>query len=239
MLTNMIRDRFFVKIPWAVAVLLLLLSTATISTAAVTGSLSAEYDADASTDTSGREIVVSGTLEITGENAVNPRIVVRDSQATVLDPATVEVFIEGSRSVDFQRQVRSSAVIYTAEEVPSGTTLEVDYIVYPRGTDETNFTAGTVEFQFASSGARQAREFSAAADLSDSPQARVPQLEERVSELETRVGANWRLRFFILLGVAVLGLAGAVLILRDNGNGPPGGSGPPPNGGSGPPGSDD
>jgi hypothetical protein len=234
----MIRDRFFVKIPWAVAVLIILLSTATIATAAVTGSLSAEYDADASTDTSGREIVISGTLEVTGENAVNPRIVVRDSQATVLDPTTVEVFIEGSRSVDFQRQVRSSAVIYTADEVPSGTTLEVDYIVYPRGTAETNVTAGTVEFQFASSGARQTQEFSTTTDLSNSPQARVPQLEERVSELNNRIDANWRLRFFILLGAAVLVLAGTIFIMRDTGS-PPGGSGSPPNGGSGPPGSDD
>ncbi len=221
------------KIPLVIAVLILLLSTATIATAAVTGSLSAEYDADASTDTDGREVIVSGTIEITGENAVNPQIAVQDSRATVLDPSTVELFVEGSRSVDFQRQVRSNAVVYTADEVPSGTALEIDYVVYPKGTDETNVTAGTVELQFESSGARQVRELSATADLSSSPQARMPQLEERVSELESRIDTNWRLRFFILLGVAVLGLAGTVLIMRDGGEGPPGGSG------GGPPGSDD
>jgi hypothetical protein len=63
-------------------------------------------------------------------------------------------------------------------------------------------------------------------------------LEERVSELNNRIDANWRLRFFILLGAAVLVLAGTIFIMRDTGS-PPGGSGSPPNGGSGPPGSDD
>jgi hypothetical protein len=216
---------------------LLLLNTVTVATAAVDGELSAEYDADASTDTPGREIVVSGTLEVTGESAVNPRINVQAASGTVLDADTVEVFVEGSRAVDFQRQVRPNAVAYTADEIPSGTTLEVRYVVYPKGTNRTNVTAGSIEFQFASSGARQAQGFSATSDLSNSPQARVPQLEERVSELEERLGANWRLRFFALLGVAVFGLAGTVWVLRDTGGGPPGGSDSSPGGSGGPPGS--
>jgi hypothetical protein len=43
----------------------------------------------------------------------------------------------------------------------------------------------------------------------------MPQLEERNSGFESRVGPNWRLWFFVLLGVALLGLAGAVWILHD------------------------
>jgi hypothetical protein len=205
----------------------------------VGGSLSAQYDADASTDTPGREIAVTGTFEVTGENAVNPEIAVRAARGTVLDADTVELFVEGDRTVDFQRQVRPNAVVYRADEVPSGTTLEVRYIVYPKGTSGTNITAGNVRFQFTSGGAQQTQAFSATADLSDSPQVRVSQLEDQVSELESRAGANWRLRFFVLLGIAILALAGTVFVMRDSDDAPPGGSGSPPGGSGGPPRSDD
>lgn len=215
--------------------LLLLLSIVNVATAAVDGNLSGEYDASASTDTPGREIVVSGTFEVTGENAVDASITVQPAQETVIDADSVEVFVEGSRSVDFQRRTQSDGVVYTADEVPSGTTLQVRYVVYPKGTDTTDVTAGTVEFQFESSGATQTEEFSASADLSNSPQARASQLDDRVAELESRLSVDWRLRFFILLGIAIISLLGTIFALRDSGSGPPEGSESPPGRSGGPP----
>jgi hypothetical protein len=231
----MMRNGLLARPLGIVIALLLLLSTVTVATAAVGGNLSAEYDANASTDTPGREIVVSGTFEVTGENAVNSRITVQPAQETVIDADTVEVFVEGSRSVDFQRQTQSSGVVYTADEIPSGTTLEVQYVVYSKGTSTSDVTAGTVEFQFESSGATQTEEFSASADLSNSPQARASQLDDRVAELESRLSVDWQLRFFILFGVAIVVLIGTILALRDSDGGPPEGSESPPGGGGGPP----
>lgn len=229
------RNGFLARPLGIVLALVLLLSMVTVATAAVDGNLSAEYDANASTDTPGREIVVSGTYEVTGENAVDPSITVQPAQETVIDADSVEVFVEGSRSVDFQRRTQSDGVVYTADEIPSGTTLEVRYVVYPKGTDATDVTAGTVEFQFESSGTTQTEEFSASADLSNSPQARASQLDDRVVELESRLSADWRLRFFILLGIAIVSLLGTIFALRDSGGGPPGGSESPPGESGGPP----
>lgn len=112
----------------------ILLCGAGVATAAVSGNFSSSYDGyndDTATDVRGHEIKVSGTLEFSGENAVNPQITIRSSQHTVLDDKTVQLLQPGGSSVNFNRRNFDGGVRYTADEIPAGTQLELTFVVYP------------------------------------------------------------------------------------------------------------
>lgn len=110
-----------------------LLVSSGIAAAAVSGSFSAEYDGwddgdDA--DVVGHEIRVEGTMTVSGNSLVNPRIVVHPGEYTVLDYETVSIFVEGDRSIQFDKTFREQSVEYRAEEVPAGTELRIQFVAY-------------------------------------------------------------------------------------------------------------
>lgn len=114
--------------------LLVLFAGAGVASAAVSGDFSSSYDGyndDSESDTRGNEISVSGSIQFSGENAVNPRIFVRSTQNTVIDDSSVRLLQPGGSSIDFRRDNVDDGVRYRAEEVPAGTQLNLEFVVYP------------------------------------------------------------------------------------------------------------
>ncbi|NHX37605.1 MULTISPECIES: hypothetical protein [Halolamina] len=108
-------------------------ASAGIASAAVSGSFSSTYDGwEASSDSnpSSHEIEVTGSVEVTGDSAVSPQIVISGADNTILDQSSVQVFVEGDRSINFDRSTRESSVIYQTDEIPADTTLRVEFVAY-------------------------------------------------------------------------------------------------------------
>ncbi|KAB1190648.1 MULTISPECIES: hypothetical protein [Haloferax] len=164
-----------------------LLAGAGLATAAVSGSFETSYDGwddESDTETRGHEIQVAGTVEVTGDAAVSPRIVVRGADQTVLDQESVQVFVDGERSIQFDRSVENSRVVYHADEIPSGTTLRVQYnSYYIGGAESGEVNVGAVEvFYDTPSGDSQRNTFTATNSLENRPESVISGLE---SELNT------------------------------------------------------
>lgn len=155
-----------------------------VASAAVSGSFSSSYDGwddGSSSDTTGHEIAVSGTVEVTGDSAVNPRIVVRGSEHAIIDKSSVRVFVEGDRSIEFNRVVQDSRVVYQADEIPAGTTLQVEYMSYYKGSagESGNVTVGNVDVNYETpGGSSQQESFATTNQLENRP-------EQVISDLKT------------------------------------------------------
>lgn len=226
-----------------VVVLALAITLTPIVHAAVSGDFTSTYDATGDTDEPGREIQVSGTIEVTGEAAVEPRIEVSAGPDAVIATDSVEVFVEGEQGVNFDRSFDGGTVTLRTDEIPADTEIRVSFIVYPRGTGEQNITSGIVNVRYnLPDGDRQSKEFTANANLSNSPESRVTELQSENEALQSTIddlnaelesNPDWRFRFFVLLGlIALVGvLVIAALYLRDDGGPPSPGSGGPPGGG--------
>lgn len=133
---------------WIAFLVVVLVVSTGVATAAVTGSFDSSYDGyndGTDTDARGHEIQVSGTLEFSGENAVNPQILVRDTQYTVLDESSVQLLQPGDTSINFEKRYTENGVMYTASEVPSGTTLDLRFVTYPvSGLDRSEIESAQV-----------------------------------------------------------------------------------------------
>jgi len=181
-----------------------------VAAAAVDLEFSGEYDGyggDA-TDVAGNEIEVTGTITVTGSSAVSPTIRIASTDATVLDLDSAEILVPSDQSIQFDRSYnfRQDRLEFRAEEVPDGTTLEVRFVVYPTGEPATGTIDSarvSVNYETAS-GSRQTARNTVTTELTNSPAARIDELENQLSNQE---GA----------GMAVLGLAGvgglAILVL--------------------------
>ncbi len=172
-----------------------------VATAAVDLQFSGEYDGvgEDSTDVPGNEIEVTGTITVTGSSAVSPTIRIAATDATVLDPNSAEILVPSDQSIQFDRSYnfRQDRLEFRAEEVPDGTTLEIRFVVYPTGEPATGTVDSarvSVNYETAS-GSRQTARNTVTTELTNSPVARIDELENRLSNQE---GA----------GTAVLGLAG-------------------------------
>lgn len=152
----------------------LLLTTAGIATAAVAGDFTSSYDGyndGSDTDTRGNEIQISGTLEFSGENAIDPQIIVRSSQHTVLDDESVNLLQPGSSSVNFDRGHVDNGVGFTADEIPSGTQLELETVVYPvSGLTQSEIKSAEVTVQYETpSGNTEEEQMDITTSLSNTP----------------------------------------------------------------------
>lgn len=203
-----------------VITLTVLTASAGIANAAVSGSFSSSYDgwhAGSNTDTRGHEIHVTGTIEVTGDSAVNPRIVIRGADDTILDQNSVQVFVEGDRSINFDRSTRESAVVYRADEVPAGTTLRVEYVsYYVGGADVGEVTVGTVNVNYETpGGSSQQKSFSTQNALENRPENVIDRLDQQVGQGETLSTAQEFLSYVGLLAVIFVVLKIVLSIIRN------------------------
>lgn len=192
--------------------------------AAVGGEFSSSYDAAADNEDPGRDIAVSGTIEFTGSNAVNPRIEIRETRETVLESSSVNVLV-GESAVDFSKRYGQESVILSTDEIPAGTEIRLEYDVYSKGVDQSNISASNVIVHYETpEGESLSKEFTVYANLSNSPSVRLNDLSERNSQLQAENsqlqsqvetlqsggGADWQMRFMVLLGLVVIGIFGVL-----------------------------
>lgn len=183
-----------------------LLLSSGIAAAAVSGSFSAEYDGwddgdDA--DVVGHEIQVEGTLTVSGDSLVRPRIVVRPGEYTVLDYETVSIFVEGDRSIQFDKAFRQQSVEYQAEEVPAGTELRIQFVAYyVGGAPSADVEASRVNvFYRTPSGDDQREVFRQELTLENRPEAVISGLE---TDLRNSELFSTAIDYLSILGVVFL-----------------------------------
>lgn len=197
---------------WTVlALVLLLVASSGVGAAAVSGDFSGTYDGyedGETTEPVGHEIAIEGEFEVTGDSAVDPQITIESAQYTVMDTATVEVFVEGDRSIQFERSYDAGQVELRADEIPAGTTIRVRYLVYfVGGVDAAEIEAGQVNVRYQTpSGTQERTSFTPTVDVSDSPDRVIQNLEQGesltwIQEVISYVGG-----FAILLLVAIFAL---------------------------------
>jgi len=173
-----------------VIALTVLTASAGIATAAVSGSFSSTYDgweANSDSETGSHQIEVTGSIEVTGDSAVSPRIVISGAENTVLDQSSVRVFVEGDRSINFERSTRESSVVYRTGEIPADTTLRVEYVsYYVGGADAGNVTVGEVDVNYETPGGNsQQASFSTQNALENRPENVIDNLAGQVDQGNT------------------------------------------------------
>jgi hypothetical protein len=170
-------------------------------------------------------VSVAGEFTVTGENAQNVQVVVAPADRMVLDQRSVEAFVEGDREVSFDQTNRGNRVILRTDEIPAGTTIQVNYeTVYVGGTTTNELNAGSVTVSYETAGGTEGEEsFDATTDMSASADNRIGSLQAEISGSQ-----NWRLVGIAGAAFGVIGILGMVVLFlrgRDTGK-PPGPSGP-------------
>ncbi|WP_276259511.1 hypothetical protein [Haloglomus litoreum] len=170
-------------------------------------------------------VTVEGEFTVTGENAQNVEVEVAPGNRMVLDQRTVEAFVEGDREVSFDQTNRGNRVILRTDEIPSGTTIQVNFeTVYVGGTTTNELNAGSVTVSYETAGGTEGEEsFDAPTDMSASADNRIGSLQAEINGTQ-----NWRLIGIAGAAFGVIGIVGMVVLFlrgRDDG-GPPGPSGP-------------
>lgn len=175
-------------------------------------------------------VTIEGAFTIRGENAQNVQVTVSPGQQTVLEQSSVEAFVEGDRDVSFDQINRGNQAVLRTDEIPSGTTIQINFeAVYVGGTTTNELDAGSVAISYETAGGTEGEEsFGAPTDMSASADNRIGSLQSEISGMQ-----NWR-----LVGIAggvfgALGIIGMVVLYRKlkqckegNGGRPPGPSGP-------------
>lgn len=212
----------------AVAVVLALIAGVGVAAAAVSGDFTATYDGyndGESTDRRGHEIAIQGQLDVTGDAAVNPRIVVKGTDNTVVDTETARIFVEGDQSIQFDEQYGPSQVAFTADEIPAGTTLRIEFVAYyVGGADSKEMPVSTVNFNFDQPGGDRTREqFTVRTTLENRP-------EEAINSASTGSQLSQIQVILSYIGGASIIIAILILAVKAIGDdNPPGGGGPGPN----------
>lgn len=149
-------------------------------------------------------VSVEGDFTITGEDAQNVRITVTPGQRMVLDQSSVETFVEGDQAVSFDKTNRGNQVILQTDEIPSGTTIQINFdTVYVGGTTTNELNAGSVTVSYETAGGTEGEEsFDAPTDMSASADNRISSLQSEISGMQ-----NWRL---IGIGGGVFGILGII-----------------------------
>jgi hypothetical protein len=177
-------------------------------------------------------ITIEGTFTISGENAQNVQVMVSPGQQTVLEQSSVETFVEGDRDVSFDRINRGNQAALQTDEIPSGTTIQINFeVVYVGGTTTNEVDAGSVTISYETAGGTEGEEsFGAPTDMTASADNRISSLQSEISGMQ-----NWR-----LVGIAgglfgALGIISTVVLYRKlkkekekNKTGPIGPTGPDP-----------
>jgi hypothetical protein len=207
---------------WSVlALVLLLVMSSGVGAAAVSGDFSGTYDGYGDGETTepvGHEIAVQGEFEVTGDSAVDPRIAIESAEHTVMDTTTVEVFVEGDRSIQFDRNDEAGQVGLRTDEIPPGTTIRVRFLVYfVGGIDAEEIEAGQVTVRYQTPGGTQQQEsFTPMADISDSP-------DRVIQNLERGESLTWVQEIVSYVGGFAILLLLVIIVLRFRGGGGGGG----------------
>lgn len=156
-------------------------------------------------------VTVEGEFTISGEDVQNVQVTVSPGQQTVLDQGSVEAFVEGDRDVSFDQTNRGSQAVLRTDEVPSGTTIRINFeAVYVGGTTTNEIDAGSVAISYETAGGTEEEEsFDAPTDMSASADNRIGSLQSEISGMQ-----NWR-----LIGIGggvfgVLGIIGMIVLYR-------------------------
>lgn len=170
------------------------------------------------------EVTVDGQFTVEGETAVEPRIIIEGSDAAVLDTDSIEVFVEGSQSISFDRQYRAGEVRLTPEqgEIPAGTTIRVEFATYfTGGTGADTIDAGTVTVNYETAGGTPGEaSFTAQADASNSADNRIDSLQSQIEDGD-RTGLLMRALAGVGgLAIVVAIVGGAVALYRRRNSGP-------------------
>lgn len=154
-------------------------------------------------------VSVEGEFTITGEDAQNVQITVAPGQQMILDQSSVETFVEGDRDVSFDQNNLENRVVLTTDEIPSGTTIQVDFeTVFVGGTTTNELDAGTVIVSYETAGGTEGEEsFDAPTDMSASADNRVESLQSEISDME-----NWRLIGITGGAFGVIGIIGMIIL---------------------------
>lgn len=157
----------------------------------------------------GNEITVEGELTVEGERAVDPTIDITSGPETVLDTSSVEVLVPGDTSIDFRTLHSADTVRLTADEIPEGTTIDLSYTVYLKGTAEDSIDAGQVTIEYETAGGTPGQEsFGATTDTSNSADNVISRMEDD-SQLATW---QWYLSWVGAAALIILVIGGAVAI---------------------------
>lgn len=209
---------------WSVlALVLLLVMSSGVGAAAVSGDFSGTYDGYGDGETTepvGHEIAIQGEFEVTGDSAVDPRITIESAEYTVMDTASVEVFVEGDRSIQFDRDDEAGQVELRTEEIPPGTTIRVRFLVYFVGSIAAEeIEAGEVSVHYQTpSGTQEQESFTPRADISDSP-------DRVIQNLERGESLTWIQEIVSYVGGFAILLLLVIIVLRFRGGGGGGGGG--------------
>lgn len=153
------------------------------------------------------EIVVEGEFTVNGENAQDAQVIVEPGPQMLLDQGSVEAFVEGEREISFDRADDERRVVLSAEEIPSDTTIRIDFmVVFVGGTDEDELNAGSVIVEYETAGGTPGEaSFDATTDMSESADNRIASLQS-----EADAQKNWR-----LIGIAggAIGLLAILAII--------------------------
>lgn len=194
---------------------LVLIGGTGIASAAVAGDFSSTYDGyndGKDTDVPGHEIQVTGTLEFSGENAVNPRITISPTENTVLDDPTVSLQQSADSSIDFRRINYGNGVRYSAEEIPDGTDFSLSFVVYPvSGLSQSEITSAQVRVQYERpGGGNEDQTIDVTTSLNNTAPQVISELEASQNEGEENGGGGYPLWMQGLGGLAVLVVLGAL-----------------------------
>jgi hypothetical protein len=164
------------------------------------------------------EITVDGQFSVEGETAVDPEIVIQGTDAAVLDTDSIEVFVEGSQSISFDRQYRAGEVRLTPTEgeIPAGTTIRVEFATYfTGGTTADSIDAGTVAVNYETAGGTPGEaSFTAQSDASNSADNRIGSLQSQIEEGDQASLLIQGLAALGGLAIVVAVIGGAVVIYR-------------------------
>ena len=156
-------------------------------------------------------VSVEGEFTLTGENAQNVQVTVSPGQRMVLDQGSVEAFVEGDREVVFDKTNRGNQVVLRTDEIPSGTTIQVNFeAVYVGGTTTNELNAGSVAVSYETAGGTEGEEsFNVPTDMSASADNRIGALQSEISGMQ-----NWRLIGIAGGVIGVLGIIGIIVLYR-------------------------
>jgi hypothetical protein len=127
------------------------------------------------------------------------------------------VVVQRDRSSDFDRSTPVSAVVYRADEIPTGTTLRVEYVTYyTGGADSGAVTVGTVTAIYESPGGSTHREtFSTQNALENRPENVISDLEQQLSQGATLSTAQEILSYLGILALIYVIIKLALSIVGD------------------------
>lgn len=177
-------------------------------------------------------IETAGEFTITGEDAQNVRVVIESGPETVLDQSSVEPFVEGQVDISFDQTNRGDSVVLRTEEVPSGTTVQLNFAsVFVGGSQAETINAGQITVNYETEGGTSSEQtFESETDMSSSADNRLSSLQSEMNSLE-----QWRLMGIggVAFGFLMLVVAFVIFWVNRDKGGPPSQSsgGGPPTGG--------